>query len=272
MDRRSISIKIIGESGKINSDFDLKFLDLSQISLSDKSKKKISKHGMEFAFIPPGLFKMSSSEEVEDREDDEKLHMVLLTQGFYMQTTPVTQAQWESVMQNNPSEFKGDRNLPVENVSWEDTQVFIGRLNEKERGRVFSLPTEAQWEYACRAGTETKFYIGDSEADLDRAGWHSGNSDGQTHPVGQKEPNGFGLYDMHGNVWEWCQDWYDKNYYRNSPPTDPKGPSSGSYRVLRGGSWFGRGRYLRCADRDWYDPAARLDGLGLRLARGRTSR
>jgi formylglycine-generating enzyme required for sulfatase activity len=242
------------------------------ISLTQtKSLTQTNSLGMKFVYIPSGNFIMGSPKSEEGRYNDEIKHKVTLTKGFYMQTTEVTQGQWQEVMGYNPSGFKncGD-NCPVENVSWDDAQEFIKKLNRKEKGAQYRLPTEAEWEYACRAGTETRYYTGDSEADLDRAGWYDDNSGGKTHPVGRKKPNGFGLYDMHGNVWEWCSDWYGD--YPSGSVTDPQGPLSGDYRVLRGGSWFNGGRSVRSAHRFRLEPAARYDLYGLRLARGQTSR
>jgi formylglycine-generating enzyme required for sulfatase activity len=223
--------------------------------------------GMKFVYIPPGTFMMGSPVSEEGRYRDEFQHEVTLTKGFYMQITEVTQGQWQAVMGENPSHFKdcGD-DCPVESVSWNDAQKFIEKLNRKEKGSQYRLPTEAEWEYACRAGTRTRYYTGDSEEDLDRAGWYGRNSGGKTHPVGRKEPNGFGLYDMHGNVWEWCQDWYGD--YPNGSVIDPKGPSSGSSRVLRGGSWIFYGWFVRSASRFRFVPSERYHDFGLRLARG----
>lgn len=181
---------------------------------------------MEMVWCPRGSFLMGSSHREEKRCDDETQHEVTLTKGFWMAKTEVTQAQWKSVMGNNPSKHKGD-DLPVEVVSWEDAQVFCLKAG-------LQLPTEAEWEYACRAGS-TGPYAGSGV--LDEMGWHPENSGGKTHPVGQKKPNAWGLYDMHGNVDEWCADWYDSRYYAKSPLMDPKGPVSGSERVHRGGSW-----------------------------------
>jgi formylglycine-generating enzyme required for sulfatase activity len=257
------TVKMIGESGKKYPNIDLSSLDLSQIYQSKETQKKITKYGIGFVYIPPDVFKMGSSEEGPDRESEEALHQVLLTQGFYMQTTPVTQKQWEAVMGNNPSTFKGDGDRPVEKVSWKDAKDFIKKLNKREGRKVFGLPTEAQWEYACRAGTETIYYTGDTEADLDRAGWYSENANGTTHPVAQKEPNEFGLYDMHGNVREWCQVW--KGDYPNRDVIDPYGPSNGSHRVIRGGCWSYPARCCRSANRDGLQPGARYDFLGFRL-------
>ena len=193
-------------------------------------------------------------------------HQVTLTKDYYIQTTPVTQGQWKAVMGNNPSEFKncGD-SCPVENVSWNDVQEFIKKLNKNEATTKYRLTTEAEWEYACRAGSEAEFCFGDDEELLADYGWHEENSDYETHPVGQKKPNDWGLYDMHGNVWEWCQDWY--GHYPSEPVTDPRGPSSGSFRVFRGGGWYNVAHRCRSANRNRSFPASRHGPLGFRLAR-----
>jgi formylglycine-generating enzyme required for sulfatase activity len=167
-------------------------------------------------------------------------------------------------MGNNPSYFKGCDSCPVEQVSWDDVQEFINKLNAKNDGFNYRLPTEAEWEYACRAGT-----TGDYAGNLDSMAWYGSNSGSKTHLVGQKQPNAFGLYDMHGNVWEWCQDWYDANYYKNSPSTDPKNTSTGSGRVLRGGGWDDDARDCRAADRYGGTPGDRGNDLGFRLIRTR---
>jgi formylglycine-generating enzyme required for sulfatase activity len=189
--------------------------------------------GMTLVFIQPGTFTMGSPASESGREEDEKQHEVTLTRGFYLQTPPVTQGQWQAVMGDNPSEFKkcGD-DCPVETVSWDDVQAFIKKLNAMDDDRIYRLPTEAEWEYACRGGSTTVFCFGDSDSALDEYAWFGGNSKESTHPVGQKKPNAWGLYDMHGNVWEWCQDWYAD--YPGKPVRDPVGPGKGSGRVCRG--------------------------------------
>ena len=187
-------------------------------------------------------------------------HKVTLTKGFWMMETEVTQKQWKAIMGNNPSSFIGD-DLPVEKVSWTDCQKFCKKCTKL--GLPVQLPTEAQWEYACRAGT-TGAYVGD----LDEMAWYYDNSGRKTHSVGTKKPNEWGLYDMHGNVWEWCQDW--KADYPSGSVTDPTGPSNGSYglfRVNRGGSWSFKAGGCRSACRRYDEPDNRYYGLGFRVAR-----
>jgi formylglycine-generating enzyme required for sulfatase activity len=190
--------------------------------------------GMEFVLIPAGTFQMGSDDS-EAYNNERPAHTVRITQPFYLGKYEVTQGQWQAVMGSNPSRFTGDPNRPVEQVSWEDVQEFIRRLNAREGGATYHLPTEAEWEYAARAGTTSRWSFGDTARQLGRYGWYEENAGGQTHPVGQLQPNPWGLYDMHGNVWEWVQDWYAEDYYRRGTAVDPAGPSSGSSRVHRGG-------------------------------------
>jgi len=229
--------------------------------------------GMEFVCIKPGTFMMGSPSGESGRDSDEKQHKVNLTRGFYIQTTEVTQGQWESVMGNNPSEFKKGDNYPVENVSWSDAQRFIRKLNQKEGIDKYRLPTEAEWEYACRAGTTTPFSFGRCLS-IDQANYNGkyplgGCSKGKYRKkivsVASFSPNAWGLYDMHGNVWEWCQDWYDD--YPSGSVTDPNGPSSGSSRVYRGGSWINNARNCRSANRCFNSQGYRYGNLGFRLSR-----
>ncbi len=228
--------------------------------------------GMSFIYIPPGSFMMGSPEHEPGRNSDETQHEVTLTKAFYIQTTPVTQGQWKALMGNNPSSFinRGD-DCPVEQVSWRDCQEFIKRLSALGEG-TYRLPTEAEWEYACRAGSPEAFVNGeivslfcDFDPNLDLMGWYCGNSDRHTHPVAQKHPNAWGLYDMHGNVLEWCQDWYGD--YPLSTEPDPLGPKSGSGRVIRGGSWFSSAKNCRAAFRFISPPNSRSPLLGFRLVR-----
>lgn len=223
---------------------------------------------MELLSIPAGTFTMGSPESEEGRFYDESQVRVRITKPFYLGKTEVTQAQWKAVMGNNPSYFKGD-NLPVEKVSWEDAMAFCRKLTERERKKglpaeyTFTLPTEAQWEYACRAGTTTRFCSGDSESALSKVAWRDGNSGKKTHPVGTKSPNAWGLYDMHGNVWEWCSDWYAESLLGGN---DPAGAKSGSRRVFRGGSWCNSARDCRSALRNGISPGNRINSLGFRVA------
>jgi formylglycine-generating enzyme required for sulfatase activity len=222
---------------------------------------------MKFLLIPAGKFIMGSPPDEQGRSDDEIQHEVIISKPFYLQTTEVSQAQWKKVMDgDNPSHFKdcGD-DCPVERVSWDDAQKFISKLNQMEGTNKYRLPTEAEWEYAFRAGTQTIFSFADEEDKLGEYAWYEGNSDRKTHTVGKKKPNAWGLYDMRGNVWEWCQDWYGE--YPSNSVVDPKGPDKGEYRVLRGGSWENGARVMRSANRDYNNPVMRLGSFGFRVAR-----
>jgi len=224
--------------------------------------------GAKFVFVPAGSFTMGSPAGEYGRGDDERQHQVTISKPFYLQTTEVTQGQWQQVMGNNPSYFKHcGADCPVEQISWNDVQEFIRKLNSQEGVDRYRLPTEAQWEYAARAGTTTKFHTGNSSEALSRAGWYSGNSGSRTHPVGQKTSNAWGLYDMSGNVREWVQDWVGN--YPSGSVTDPEGPSSGSSRVGRGGSWYSGVRGCRSAGRYDVVPSERRFSLGFRLLRTR---
>ncbi|MCX6907392.1 MAG: formylglycine-generating enzyme family protein [Verrucomicrobia bacterium] len=201
---------------------------------------------MEFVAIRPGSFTMGSERSAEWKP----VHEVTFTKPFYMGKHEVTQEQWEKVMGSNPSNFKGPKN-PVEQVNWDDCQSFIAKLKEKVPGRTFRLPTEAEWEYACRAGGTNDFCYGDGDGRLRDYAWFIYNSDSVLHPVGEKKPNAWGLFDMHGNVWEWCQDIYRENYM--GAPADgsawTQAQGSVTNRVLRGGSWYSEPYVLRSANR-----------------------
>jgi formylglycine-generating enzyme required for sulfatase activity len=217
---------------------------------------------MKLVLIRPGSFIMGSPDSEQGRGPDESpQHEVVITKPFYMGVTEVTQAQYEAVMVTNPSKFRGPTN-PVDSVIWAEAVEFCRRLSKRTR-KTFRLPTEAEWEYACRAGSKTRFSFGDSESALGYYAWFASNGGRMTKPVGQKKPNAWGLYDMHGNVWEWCMDWHGP--YSSGSSTDPQGAASGSLRVVRGGMW-GNGTigYLRCACRG--DPANRGDNNGFRCA------
>ncbi len=247
--------------------------------------------------VQGGTFQMGSN---SGDGDEKPVHEVRLN-NFSIGQTEVTQELWEAVMGTNPSRFKGN-SLPVECVSWNDCQTFIQKLNQLT-GKQFRLPTEAEWEFAARGGTTTSLYNGqdiiisgkNNSPNLDPLAWYGGNcgrnyttsegcdvsngydisgwserqypdTKGGTHPVGKKEPNAFGLYDMLGNVWEWCQDWYGSDYYSSSVVNNPTGPTSGSYRVYRGGSWFGNATYCRVSHRSGITPTNTFSYLGFRLA------
>ena len=212
--------------------------------------------GMEFNLIPAGSFMMGSE---NGYGDERPVHKVTITKPFYIGIYPVFQGEYEVVMWSNPSGFRGNRR-PIEQVTWYDAKEFCRRLSEKE-GVTYRLPTEAEWEYACRAGTTTRYYWGD-RIDEDYL-WYKDNSGWKTHPVGQKLPNAWGLYDMAGNVWEWCEDWYGS--YSPDEQTDPVGPSSGSSRVLRGSSWYGGTEFVRSANRDLFTPSYRYTNIGFRV-------
>jgi formylglycine-generating enzyme required for sulfatase activity len=224
--------------------------------------------GINFIKIEAGCFLMGRDTELKESSPVElPQHKVCIEKPFYLGETEVTQKQWETVMGSNPSKYKG-LYKPVEKVSWEDAQEFIKRLNAQEGGTFFRLPTEAEWEYAARAGTGTLYSFGDEPKNLADYAWFGNEGyHGSSKEVATKKPNPWGLYDMHGNVWEWVQDWYDPNYYHNSPEKDPKGAESGQYRVYRGGSWVGKAVNLRCSLRYSGLPVSRTSDIGFRLFR-----
>jgi formylglycine-generating enzyme required for sulfatase activity len=196
---------------------------------------------MEFLLVQPGAFKMGS-----DFADEAPAHDVLITKPFYLGKYEVTQKQWLKVMQKNPSDFEGP-DLPVDNVSWEDAQTFLKKLR-KMTGQNFTLPTEAQWEYACRADSTSRFSWGNNVADAEHYAWFADNSGRATHPVGTKKPNAWGFYDMTGNVWEWCADSY--NRYPEGEVTDPFSSSSRGLHAVRGGGCTSKADGMRCANRN----------------------
>jgi formylglycine-generating enzyme required for sulfatase activity len=226
--------------------------------------------GMKFVWISPGTFRMGSPEEEEVRWRRELAHRVTLTRGFFMGVHTVTQEEWQAIMGNNPSEFKDEKNLPVESVSWNDCQEFIKKLSDREK-KPYRLPTEAEWEYACRAGTTTPFYCGAtlSTAQANYNGNHVYGTGKQgvhrmkTTPAGSFPANAWGLHDMHGNVFQWCQDWYVD--YPSDHLIDPKGPISGARKILRGGSWNDYPHYCRSAYRSVNVPETRGNVIGFRI-------
>ena len=226
-------------------------------------EEQSNSNGMEFVLIPAGEFEMGLPYGEGDG-DEEPVHHVLIEKAFYMGRYEVTQREWREVMGNNPSRFKGD-DLPVDQVSWDDVQEFIWKLNEKEGTDKYRLPSEAEWEYACRAGTTTRYSFGDDESKLGDYAWYGDNSGDKTHPVGMKLPNPWGLYDMHGNVWEWTQDTWHSNY--DGAPTDGSAWESGAGadRVIRGVGWFSIAGGCWSSWRTYDDPGSRGSHLGFRL-------
>ena len=215
--------------------------------------------GMEFVWIPPGTFRMGSRS-AEAFADEQPMTRVRISRGFWLGKYEVTQMEWEAVMGSNPSSFTGCAHCPVEEVSWNDVQDFISRVNAQAGREVYRLPTEAEWEYAARAGT-----TGDRYGDLNALAWYGGTSGRRTHPVGGKAPNAWGLHDVLGNVVEWVADWYGD--YGGGSVTDPQGPRSGPGRVIRGGCWVGAAQHSRTSNRNVSPPDVRYDFLGFRLAR-----
>lgn len=223
--------------------------------------------GMEFVFVKGGCFMMGSN--MGDKSA-RPVHEVCLD-DFYLGKYEVTQGEWSKVVGKNPANFKKGDFYPVENVSWNDVQDYIRQLNQLNT-KIYRLPTEAEWEYAARSGGKKEEYSGGNNADV--VAWYSGNSGGKTHPVGQKQPNGLGFYDMSGNVYEWCSDWYREGYYSKSPRNNPQGPSSGGFnlfewgltKVSRGGSWDSPMTFMRLADRGWFGRSNKFNDVGFRLS------
>jgi formylglycine-generating enzyme required for sulfatase activity len=229
--------------------------------------------GMSFAFVPAGSFQIGSTRREPGEPADETPAAITITRGFFLQTTEVTQEQWEAVMHNNPSFFSEcGKTCPVERVSWDECIEFIGKLNDLEGTDSYRLPTEAEWEYACKAEKEPDGVRGTladpacfKDPYLDKTGWYCSNSGGTTHPVGEKEPNTLGIYDMHGNVYEWCQDWYGP--YPEGPASDYTGPAQGEAKVMRGGAYCYLSGHCRSSHRRRHSPNFRNKYLGFRLAK-----
>jgi formylglycine-generating enzyme required for sulfatase activity len=229
--------------------------------------------GMNLVSIKPGGFWMGSSGSEKGHDKNESpQHLVKLTKGFYMGATEVSQAQWLKVMRSRPWSGKDNvregESYPATYVSWNDAVEFCKKLSQTE-GRKYRLPTEAEWEYACRADTKTAYSFGDSDSSLGDYAWFNNNANAAdekyAHAVAQKKPNPWGLYGLHGNVWEWCGDWYDENTYPPRQVIDPNGPSSGKYRILRGGSWLTYPEHCRSAHRSRYSPVKRINLIGFRI-------
>jgi len=262
-------------SGKMRETvLDLNYLnpmDFPDDPLAERLEKYITKDGqllqfidpitgMKFVYVKGGCYQMGDI--FGDGNLDERPVHKVCVDGFYMGKYEVTQREYKKIIGSNPPRFKKGSSYPVEEVSWNDAQDFIRKLNSLS-GKTFRLPTEAEWEYAARSGGKRDRYSGGNSPDS--VAWYTNNSGSSTHPVGRKSPNGLGIYDMSGNVWEWCSDWYNKDYYSSSPRNNPQGPWSGSARVDRGGCWDNDPRFVRSAFRYGNRPDYRLNDLGFRL-------
>ncbi len=239
------------------------FISFYALDAKKNNKTYFNSIGIEFVYIPAGHFIMGAPDN-EGSEEEHPQHKVIISKGFYLSKYEITQAQWKTIMKNNPSKFSGN-NRPVESVTWDDIQIFVKKLNKKEKTIKYFLPTEAQWEYACRAGSTTKYYFGNDSKLLDDYAWYRDNSGLTTHPVGLKKPNVWGLYDMHGNVNEWVADRYNSKYYSKSPIKNPKGSKNGTYRVSRGGGWAVFSNYQYSFDRFSYTTNWGFSDAGFRL-------
>ncbi len=221
--------------------------------------------GIELILVHAGKFIMGGDKNFIEM-DEQPGHKVKIKKDFYLGKYPVTQAQWAKVMGENPSEYKGDER-PVEMISWDDAQLFINKINEIEKTDKYRLPTEAEWEFAAKGGCDDSYYFGSNAKELNDYGWYRKNSNSETNPVGKLKPNDYGFYDILGNVYEWCLDWYDKEYYKKSPSKSPTGPKNGFGRVSRGGDWSSDEGRCRCGNRTLSSPDRRGNKLGFRLCR-----
>jgi formylglycine-generating enzyme required for sulfatase activity len=270
-----------------NADQAVKILPEASLLLASQPLDEIvNSIGMKLRLIPAGEFMMGRTEAAKEAVR----HLVVISQSFYVGIYPVTQGEYKQVVRKNPSHHSGDDRFPVENVSWFEAVKFCNLLSHKEslpvfyeidgetvevsdwNGTGYRLPTEAEWEYACRAGSQSRFYFGDDEKLLDNYAWHGTNSESKTQPVGEKKPNAFGLHDMHGNVWEWCWDVFRDDYYKKSPASDPRGPKPRKpelllRRVVRGGSWYPADGW-ESSHREFRDANGRRRTIGFRVARG----
>jgi formylglycine-generating enzyme required for sulfatase activity len=219
---------------------------------------------LELLKIPAGEFLMGTRDSGFLFDEDERpMHRVTISRPFHIGKYEVTQAQWAAVMGGNPSRHKGDQ-LPVHDVTWDSCREFCSRLGERT-GRTVRLPTEAEWEHACRAGTETLFSFGDNQDDMGAYGWYQDNTENAPELVGTRQPNPWGLHDMHGNVFEWCADWFDSTYYGWSTEKDPAGPQAGEKRVMRGGCWYMQAWSARSAFRAASKPSGSNEIVGFRV-------
>ncbi len=243
---------------------DLKGIFFEMVHIFEVDLSQTNSLGMKFVYIPPGEIIMGSQFDEPGREKDEQPYPVTISPGFFIQDTEITQGQWKAVMGDNPSVFDDcGLDCPVENVSWNDIREYINRLNMLEETESYRLPTEAEWEYSTRAGSVTWFSFGNEVDKFGDYAWYKNNSGNKPHPVAQKNPNPWGLFDVHGNVWEWCQSWGGP--YPSGPVTNPLGPSNGNFKVVRGGSWFYSMLHARSANRFYLYPNDRNYTVGFRL-------
>ncbi len=243
---------------------DLEGIFYEMVHLFEFDLTQTNSLGMKFVYIPPGKFVMGSQFDEPERGKDEQPHSVTIPRGFFIHATEITQGQWQAVMGSNPSHFDDcGQDCPVENVSWNDVRKYIDRLNMLEETNSYRLPTEAEWEYTARAGSSTWFFFGNDAHQFGDYAWYKNNSGNTPHPVAQKEPNQWGLYDVHGNSWEWCQNWAGP--YPSGSATNPTGPGKGNHRVVRGGSWFYGMLQARSANRFYLFPDDRNYTVGFRL-------
>ena len=256
---RTLYVRVTGGTRKTTGSYTLK---IKKKKGDDGGEVITNSIGMKLRRISAGSFMMGSNSNMAS-PDEKPAHEVTITRPFYIGVYEVTSMQYETIMGSNPSWFNGN-NRPVERVSWNDAVEFCRHLSARE-GVTYRLPTEAEWEYAARAGTTTEYYWGNS-VDGSYA-WYEDNGGSRTHDVGQKRPNAWDLYDMAGNVYEWCSDWYDSGYYSRSPSRDPQGPSSGNERIMRGGSWRDRLWYMRASSRIRYSPSLIIYVCGFRCVR-----
>jgi formylglycine-generating enzyme required for sulfatase activity len=271
MDKAAMDKAAMDKAAMDKAAMDKAAMDKAAILVGDPITNTI---GMTLNKIPAGTLMMGSPADEPFRSGNEQQHKVTISKAFYMQTTEVTQGQWQAVMGSEP--WKGEAyvkegaNYAATYVSWNDAVAYCKKLSEKE-SKTYRLPTEAEWEYACRARTRTQWSFGNDEKALGDYAWYKENAwnigERYTHQVGLKNPNVFGLYDMHGNVWEWCHDYYGEDYYKQSPEQDPQGPGSGSSRVVRGGSWYYDSRVTRSAGRNRSVAGRRDVNNGFRLVR-----
>lgn len=267
-DTREFMIEKPGVCKEVSLYYEMKdeALPAAELMVALKDVVKGPAPDMNFIFISPRTFMMGSPRNEIGRWADETQHKVKLTRGFYIQTTEVTQGQWRYIMGNNPSYFsRCGSDCPVENVYWGDAMQFIARLNKKEGTDKYRLPTEAEWEFAARAGSTGTWTFGNNEEQLGDYAWFKDNSGGAIHPVAQLKPSAWGLYDMHGNVSEWCSDWFGP--YPSREVTDPRGPYSGKFRVARGGNWYFTSRGCRSADRNQNLPGDKSEKIGFRVVK-----